>query len=136
LAQYRELAAFAQFGTSELDKGTRVQLERGERVTEILKQPQYTPLPMERQVIILYAVVNGYLDDVAVDELISFESDLYNFMEANHPGVCKEILEEKEITADIEEKLKTLFEEFKQGMVWSLNKKGSLHRKKGEKNSY
>ena len=72
LAQYRELAAFAQFGTSELDKATRAQLERGRRITEVLKQPQYSPMPVEKQVMILYAAINGYLDDVPVDQVGCF----------------------------------------------------------------
>ena len=135
LAQYRELAAFAQFGTSELDKGTRAQLERGQRITEILKQPQYTPLSVEKQVMILYAGINGYLDDVVVDEVTNFESDFYKFMEANHPDVYKKIVKEKEITSEIEEALKKAIGEFKKGMRWSLSRKGSLQRKKKDKDS-
>jgi F-type H+-transporting ATPase subunit alpha len=115
LAQYRELAAFAQFGTAELDKGTRAQLERGQRVTQILKQPQYSPLSLEKQVVILYAAINGYVDDVAVNEVTAFESDFYSFMEANHPEVSASIAGEKQITDDTEEALKAAILEFKQG---------------------
>jgi F-type H+-transporting ATPase subunit alpha len=116
LAQYRELAAFAQFGTSELDKATRAQLERGQRTTEVLKQPQYTPLPVEGQVMILYAAINGYLDDVPLDKVGAFEANLQRFMEANHPEIGKKIAQEKDITPEIEEKLKAAIAEFKKGM--------------------
>jgi F-type H+-transporting ATPase subunit alpha len=116
LAQYRELAAFAQFGTSELDKATRAQLERGQRTTEVLKQPQYTPLTVEKQVMILYAAINGYLDDVPVDKVGAFEANLQRFMEANHPEIGKKIAQQKEITPEIEEKLKAAIAEFKKGM--------------------
>ena len=118
LAQYRELAAFAQFGTTELDKTTRAQLERGQRLTEILKQHQYVPVSVEKQVMILYAAVNGYLDDIAIDKLAAFETDFYRFMEANHPEVSQSIAKEKEITAETEEALKSAILEFKQGMTF------------------
>jgi len=120
LAQYRELAAFAQFGTAELDKTTRAQLERGQRITEILKQPQYSPLPVEKQVMILYAAINGYVDDVAGDEVITFETNLHRFMEANHPEIGKNMAKEKQITAETEEALKAAILEFKQG--WRSDK--------------
>ncbi len=115
LAQYRELAAFAQFGTTELDKATKTQLDRGQRITEILKQPQYVPMSMEKQVMILYAAINGYIDDVAVDKIMAFESNLYRFMEATHPEIGKNIAKEKELTTDTEEALKAAITEFKQG---------------------
>jgi F-type H+-transporting ATPase subunit alpha len=115
LAQFRELAAFAQFGTAELDKATRDQLERGRRITELLKQPQYVPMLMEKQVMILYAVINGYIDEIPVDKATAFETDLHRFMEANHPEIGKAIAKDKEITADTEEALKKAIAEFKQG---------------------
>ena len=115
LAQYRELSAFAQFGTAELDKATRAQLDRGQRITEILKQPQYVPMPLEKQVMILYAAINGYIDDVAVDKVVAFEADFHRFMEANYPEIGRAIAQQKEITAEIEEKLKAAILEFKQG---------------------
>ena len=118
LAQYRELAAFAQFGTTELDKSTRAQLERGQRLTEILKQLQYVPMPVEKQVMILYAAINGYLDDVAVDKATAFETNFHRFMEANHPEIGEAIAREKEITAETEEALKAAITEFKQGMTF------------------
>ncbi len=117
LAQYRELAAFAQFGTSELDQTTRAQLERGRRITEVLKQTQYSPMPVEKQVMILYAAINGYLDDIAVDQLGAFETNFYRFMEASHPQVGEAIAREKDISAGTEEALKTAIGEFKQGRV-------------------
>jgi len=117
LAQYRELAAFAQFGTSELDKATRAQLERGQRLTEILKQPEYVPMPVEKQVMILYAAINGYIDDVPVEKVRAFETDFHRFMEANHPEVVGAIAKEKEITPETEEKFKTAIGEFKKGMA-------------------
>jgi F-type H+-transporting ATPase subunit alpha len=117
LVQFRELAAFAQFGTSELDKATRAQLERGQRITEVLKQPQYVPMSLDKQVTILYAAINGYLDDVPVDKVITFEINFHRFMEANHPEIGKEINKTKEITDKTEEALKKAIAEFKQGMA-------------------
>ena len=115
LAQYREMAAFAQFGTSELDQATRSQLERGRRITEVLKQGQYSPMPLERQVMILYAAINGYLDDIAVDQLGALETNFYQFMESNHPELGGAIAREKDISAETEETLKAAIGEFKQG---------------------
>jgi F-type H+-transporting ATPase subunit alpha len=115
LAQYRELAAFAQFGTAELDKATRAQLERGQRITEVLKQPQYAPVPLEKQVMILYAAISGYLDDVPVDKVSAFETNFHRFMEANYSKIGKAIASKKELTAEIEEKLKEAILEFKKG---------------------
>ncbi|MFC1995883.1 F0F1 ATP synthase subunit alpha [Chloroflexota bacterium] len=118
LSQYRELAAFAQFGTAELDKATRAQLDRGQRITEILKQPQYVPMPVEKQVMILYATINGFIDDVPVDKVSTFETDFQRFMEANHPEIGEAIVKEKDISADTEEKLKSAFGKFKEGMTF------------------
>jgi F-type H+/Na+-transporting ATPase subunit alpha len=114
LAQYREMAAFAQFGTADLDKTTRAQLERGRRSTEILKQTQYSPMSLDKQVIILYAVTNGYVDDIAVDKLTAFEAGLQKFMESNHPEIGKSINTTKDITPETEEALKKSIGEFKQ----------------------
>jgi F-type H+-transporting ATPase subunit alpha len=118
LSQYRELAAFAQFGTAELDKTTRAQLERGQRITEVLKQPQYAPMSVEKQVIILYAAISGYLDDVPGDKVGAFEANSHRFMEANHPEIGKKIAKQKEITPETEEKLKAAILEFKQTMTY------------------
>ena len=117
MGQYREVAAFAQFGTAELDKATRAQLERGQRITEVLKQPQFAPVPLEKQVMILYAAINGYLDDVPVDKVTALEASFYRFMEANHPDIGESIASKKEITSETEEKLKAAIAEFKKGMT-------------------
>jgi F-type H+/Na+-transporting ATPase subunit alpha len=115
LAQYRELAAFAQFGTTELDKATRSQLERGQRITEILKQPLYQPVAMEKQVIILYAAINGLLDDVPLAKMREFENGLYKFMDAGHPEIVNAIAREKDLSTATSEALKGAVQEFKQG---------------------
>tara|TARA_B100000315_G_scaffold105431_1_gene96572 strand:- start:165 stop:1673 length:1509 start_codon:yes stop_codon:yes gene_type:complete len=115
LAQYRELAAFAQFGTSELDPATRTQLERGRRVAEVLKQLQFSPMPVEKQVMILYAAINGYLDDVPIERVSDFEVSFHQFMSANHPDIGRIIAEKKEITPETEEALKVAILKFKEG---------------------
>ena len=92
LAQFRELAAFAQF-SSDLDKATRSRIERGQRLTEILKQPQYRPVPVEKEVMIIYAATHGYLDDVPVDLISKWEQAFYRYMDANHPEIGQEIIE-------------------------------------------
>ncbi|MGQ9572544.1 MAG: F0F1 ATP synthase subunit alpha [Dehalococcoidia bacterium] len=114
LAQFRELQAFAQFGTAELDAATRRQLERGQRLTEVLKQPQYEPMPLHQQVEILYAAVNGYLDDVPVAKVRPFETAFHRFMESNHPDIGRDIEEKKQITPETEAKLKAAIAEFKE----------------------
>jgi len=114
LAQYREMATFAQFGTADLDKTTRAQLDRGQRITEVLKQPQYVPMPLEKQVMILYAVTNGYLDDIPVDKMSSLEEALHRFMETSHPDVGKAIASEKALSDKTEEALKNAITQFKQ----------------------
>jgi F-type H+-transporting ATPase subunit alpha len=99
LAQYRSLAAFAQFA-SDLDKATRDQLTRGEKLSEIVKQPQYQPLPVEKQVVILYAATTGKLDDVPTPRVKEFESQLYRFLETERPAILKELGETKSLTDD------------------------------------
>ncbi len=113
LAQYRELAAFAQFGTSELDAATQSQLERGRRITEILKQGQYVPMSLEKQVTIIYAAVNGYLDNVAMDKIASFEVELLKFMDITYPEIGQTIARTKELGKDTEDKLKNAIQQFK-----------------------
>ncbi len=115
LAQYRELAAFAQFGTSELDQATRAQLERGRRITDVLKQNQYSPMPVEKQVMILYAAINGYIDDVAMNRVGAFEAGFHQFMAASHSEVGQAIAQTKDLSAQTEEALKAAIKEFKQG---------------------
>ncbi|WP_035587723.1 F0F1 ATP synthase subunit alpha [Hippea jasoniae] len=112
LAQYRELAAFAQFG-SDLDKVTQQQLNRGARLTEILKQPPFSPLPVEKQILIIYAGNNGYLDDIAVEHVQKFEQELYKFVEAKYPDILPEIKEKKKIDDDLKSKMDRALEEFK-----------------------
>ena len=113
MAQYRELAAFAQFGTSELDKSTRAQIDRGRRITEILKQPQYEPMPVEKQVMILYAATNGFIDEVPTEKVIDFEKRLQQFMEAQYPAIGEAISKSKVLDESTEEKLKAAIIEFK-----------------------
>ena len=112
LAQYRELAAFVQFGT-DLDKATQATLSRGERMVELLKQDQYAPMPVEKQIMIIYAGTQGYLDDIPVEEVSRFEKEFLQFMEMNHPDVGKTLKETMTLDDDTAEKLKKAVEEFK-----------------------
>jgi F-type H+-transporting ATPase subunit alpha len=112
LAQYREMAAFAQFG-SDLDAATQKMLSRGSRLVEVLKQGQYKPLSVERQVVILYAASNGYLDSLAVGVLGRFERELESFMTSQHPEIYRAILEKRELTDDIKKQLSAALDEFK-----------------------
>jgi F-type H+-transporting ATPase subunit alpha len=118
LAQYRELAAFAQFG-SDLDPGTRAQLERGQRATEILKQPENQPLSMPQEVEILYALSKGYLDDVPVERVTEFEQAFHQYMGASHTDIEQALAQEKQITPEIEQQLNAAIEEFKQSSQFS-----------------
>jgi F-type H+-transporting ATPase subunit alpha len=111
MAQFRELAAFAQFA-SDLDKTTRDQIERGLRLTEILKQPNYSPLPVEKQVAIIYAGTNGYLDSIKPDSVSRFEKEFFLFVEANDPGILDAIRNEKVISDGTGEKLKNALKSF------------------------
>jgi F-type H+-transporting ATPase subunit alpha len=117
MGQYREVAAFAQFGTAELDKATRSQLERGQRIQEVLKQAQFVPVSLERQVMVLYAVINGYLDDIPVDKVSVFELDFYRFVESSYADLAKSIASSRDLTTADEEVLKKAIEEFKQGFA-------------------
>ena len=112
LAQYREMAAFAQFG-SDLDKATQLQLAKGERLVEILKQDQYEPLPVEKQVVIIYAANSGYLDDFPVSECGRYERELYGYLDDRHPGLLQSIREKKILDDEIEGKVKIALDEFK-----------------------
>jgi F-type H+-transporting ATPase subunit alpha len=118
LAQYRELAAFAQFGTAELDAATRRQLDRGQRLTEVLKQLQFRPLTLSQEVSILYAGVNGHLDDVELAKVRAFEEAFHNYMQGNHPEVLKQIDETKELAPELEEKLKAAVQQFKESVPY------------------
>jgi F-type H+-transporting ATPase subunit alpha len=112
LAQYREMAAFAQFG-SDLDKATQAQLARGSRLVEILKQSQYRPLPVEKQILIIFAGTNGFLEMYPESALQRYESELYEFVEKKSPEIWREIREKRTIDAELEKKVKTLLEDFK-----------------------
>ena len=112
LAQFRELAAFAQFG-SDLDKSTQDQLERGKRLTEILKQPQYVPMAVEDQVFIIWTVSNGHADSIAVEDLKRFEEELVTFVKTSHPAVLNTIREKKNIDDDLKASMKESVEDFK-----------------------
>ncbi|MEX2598810.1 MAG: F0F1 ATP synthase subunit alpha [Dehalococcoidia bacterium] len=113
MAQYRALASFAQFGASDLDAATRAQLERGQRLTELLKQPQYRPLSLAQQVTSMYAAINGYMDDVPVDRIREFEERLLGYVETSKPELVKAIHEKKDLDAETEEALKEAVTSFK-----------------------
>jgi len=118
LAQFRELQAFAQFGAEDLDKATRDQLERGRRITEILKQPQYSPMSLGEQVSILYAVTNGFLDEVPVDKVMAWEENFHRFMKTSHPGIEQKVNDDKEIKPDTKEALENAIAEFKKSSTY------------------
>lgn len=111
LAQYRELAAFAQFG-ADLDAVTRRQLHRGQRLMELMKQPQYKPMPVERQVISIFAAINGFIDAVEVKDVASWEAQLHSFMDSSHKPLVEEIASGKKMTDEFQKKLKAAFEDF------------------------
>jgi F-type H+-transporting ATPase subunit alpha len=112
LAQYRELEAFAQFG-SDLDAATQRQLARGARLVEVLKQPQYQPVPVEKQVAIIYAVTNGHLDDVQVPHIRQWERDFLEYLEAQHPAVLSDLRTKKALDDDLTNRLKAAMSAFK-----------------------
>jgi F-type H+-transporting ATPase subunit alpha len=114
LAQYRNLAAFAQFGTSDLDAVTRRQLDRGQRLTEILKQPQFSPLTLAQEVSIIFAGVNGFLDDVEPTKVRAFEEQFHKYMASNHPDLLKDIEAKQTIDDELDKKLRAATEAFKQ----------------------
>ena len=113
LAQYRELAAFAQFG-SDLDAGTKSRLDRGARVVELFKQGQYSPLPVEEQVTVLWAMKNGYMDDVPVDRIKEFQRKLQEFLTTRKADVLQTLRDKKAVDKDTEPAIKSAVEEFKQ----------------------
>ncbi len=114
LAQFRELVTFAQFGTADLDQATRSQLERGQRISEVLKQPQYQPLTLEKQVTVMYAVINGFLDEVEIPKVQAWETAFHEYMETNHPEVLRKITETFELDDDGEKALGEAINAFKQ----------------------
>ncbi len=116
LAQFRELAAFAQF-SSDLDEETKKRIERGKRLTEILKQDQYEPMPVEKQVAVIFATVNGLLDDIEVEKMKEFEKQYLEFMTDKHQDILDKIAEEEDISEEVDKKLKEVVGEFKKGFV-------------------
>jgi F-type H+/Na+-transporting ATPase subunit alpha len=115
MAQYRDLAAFAQFGTEQLDKTTQAQLARGQRLTEVLKQDQFQPLPVEKQVMIIFAGTNRYLDDLPISEVRRFEKELYPFLETNYSDLLKTLREKKAFDDALRAEAKKALDAFKQG---------------------
>ncbi len=113
LAQYRELAAFEQFG-SDLDRATQAQLRRGKRLTEILKQGQFSPLPVEKQIIAIYAGTNGYLDDLEVEECRKFEEGLYEFLDSSYPELGRKIFDKKQLDDALRAEITKVLDEYKQ----------------------
>jgi F-type H+-transporting ATPase subunit alpha len=123
LAQYRELAAFAQMG-SDVDKATMAQLARGERMTELLKQGQYVPMPVEEQVAIIYAGVNGYLDELPVDSILEFEKEFFQFMHTQYADILAEIKEKKAISDELMGRMDNVIAGFSKdfGAAFSIQK--------------
>src|SRR5215471_5753427 len=116
LAQYRELAAFAQFG-SDLDKATQAQLNRGQRLVEVLKQDQYQPLPFSKQILIIFAGTNGYLDDLAVADIADFENELYRYVDGTNPGLLRTIMEKKVLDDTIKADMTKVIRECKEAFI-------------------
>jgi F-type H+/Na+-transporting ATPase subunit alpha len=116
LAQYRELAAFAQFG-SDLDKATQSQLNRGQRLVEVLKQKQFSPLPFSKQILIIYAGTNGFLDDLPIDQVRDFEAELYKFVDTVNPGLLRTIMEKKILDDDLKAQMSKVIKECKEQFV-------------------
>lgn len=116
LAQYRELAAFAQFG-SDLDKATQMRLNRGQRTMEILKQAQYQPMPVEEQVVVIFAAVKGLVDDIAVENILKFEEEYLRFMRSVQADILSEIRTKKVLSAELSAQIEKAIQEFKQGFI-------------------
>jgi F-type H+-transporting ATPase subunit alpha len=112
LAQFRELAAFAQFG-SDLDAGTKARLERGQRIVELFKQKQYNPIPVEEQVAVMWAMQNGYVDPVPVDRVKEFQLKLQDWLQTRKESLLRAIRDKKQLDEDLESQLKAALEEFK-----------------------
>jgi F-type H+-transporting ATPase subunit alpha len=116
LAQYRELAAFAQFG-SDLDKATQNQLNRGQRLVEILKQKQFSPLPFSKQILIIFAGTNGFLDDLPVAQVRDFEANLYEYVDTTNPGILSAIMEKKVLDDSLKAEMNKIIKECKETFV-------------------
>ena len=120
LAQYRELEAFAKFG-SDLDKATQQQLHRGERLIEILKQDQYSPMSFEKQIAIIYAATNGYIDSIEVENINRFEKEFLEYLDVKHPDLLPAISERQVLDEEIEKELGTALESFLKGFKQEEN---------------
>ncbi|HKD00902.1 MAG TPA: F0F1 ATP synthase subunit alpha, partial [Terriglobales bacterium] len=116
LAQYRELAAFAQFG-SDLDKATQAQLNRGQRLVEVLKQKQFSPLPFSKQILMIFAGTSGALDDMPIDQVRDFEEELYRFVDATSPGLLRAIMEKKVLDDQMKSEMSKVIEQSKANFV-------------------
>jgi F-type H+-transporting ATPase subunit alpha len=116
LAQYRELAAFAQFG-SDLDKATQAQLNRGQRLVEVLKQKQFSPLPFSKQILIIFAGTNGFFDDLPVDQVRDFEAELYKYVDATNPGLLRTIMEKKVLDDALKAEMSNVIKQSKEAFV-------------------
>jgi F-type H+/Na+-transporting ATPase subunit alpha len=116
LAQYRELAAFAQFG-SDLDKATQAQLNRGQRLVEVLKQKQFSPLPFSKQILIIFAGTNGFFDDLPVEQIRDFEAELYRFVDATNPGLLRKIMEKKVLDDPLKGEMSSVIKQCKETFV-------------------
>jgi F-type H+-transporting ATPase subunit alpha len=114
LSQFRELQAFAQFGTSDLDAATRRQLDRGQRATELLKQPQFEPLSMAEESVVLYALNRGLLDDVPVAKVPGFEDGLRKFLASNHPDLLRDVTSSPVMNDDVDGRMRSIISQFKE----------------------
>jgi len=112
MAQYRELEAFAQFG-SDLDKATQRQLNRGQRLVEVLKQPQYQPMPAEKELAILFAGANGYLDEYPAQTVSDYEKQMLEFMESKHPEILKGLREKNDISKELDQQMRSALDAFR-----------------------
>src|SRR5258708_40310206 len=124
LAQYREMAAFAQFG-ADLDASSQRLLARGARLTEMLKQNQYDPLPMEKEVLIIFAANEGYFDKLSVEQIRPFEKGLYSIFDARHADLLTEVREKRELTDDLKKKMKAGLDAYEQSFLAENNKGGA-----------
>jgi F-type H+-transporting ATPase subunit alpha len=116
LAQYRELAAFSQFG-SDLDKATQAQLSRGQRLVEVLKQKQYSPLPFSKQILVIYAGTSGVLDDLPIEQVRDFEAELYRYVDAANPGLLRSIMDKKVLDDSLKAEMTKVIKECKEAFV-------------------
>jgi F-type H+-transporting ATPase subunit alpha len=116
LAQFRELAAFAQFG-SDLDKATQAQLNRGQRLVELLKQGQFSPLPFSKQILIIFAGTGGFLDDLPINQVREFESELYKYVDATNPGLLRAIMEKKTLDDALKAEMAKVIKQCKETFV-------------------